>query len=71
MATESFEQAMQRLEQIVYQLEQGQLSLEESVHSFEEGMQLCKDCEAMLNQAKEAIVKVKQEDGKEVDFEEK
>ena len=52
---QSFEAAIQRLEEIVRQLEQNSLSLEQSMKAFEEGVALGKFCEARLNEAEQKV----------------
>ncbi len=64
MRNQTFEQAIQRLEQIVADLENGDVALEESIKLFEEGMQLAKFCMEKLNQAEKRLMKLtKKDDG--------
>jgi exodeoxyribonuclease VII small subunit len=49
MKKQSFDQALQRLEEIVEQLESGQLGLEESLARFEEGVKISMFCQEELN----------------------
>jgi exodeoxyribonuclease VII small subunit len=58
---QSFEAAMNKLEQIVSELERGDFSLEESLAKFEEGLKLGKACRAVLDKA-DAKVKMLVED---------
>ncbi|HPF21136.1 MAG TPA: exodeoxyribonuclease VII small subunit [Syntrophomonas sp.] len=48
MKKQSFDQALQRLEEIVEQLESGQLGLEESLARFEEGVRISMFCQEEL-----------------------
>jgi exodeoxyribonuclease VII small subunit len=51
----SFEEAIARLEAIVQQLESGSGELDVSLKLFEEGMELAKQCEAILGAAEGRI----------------
>jgi exodeoxyribonuclease VII small subunit len=53
----SFEQSLNRLEKIAADLEEGNVPLEDSLKLFEEGIQLSKECLAILNTTE---LKVKQ-----------
>ena len=53
-----FETKMKRLEELVKHMEKGDLSLEESIASFEEGIQLVKECTAVLGEAEKKIQKL-------------
>jgi exodeoxyribonuclease VII small subunit len=53
----SFEQSLNRLEKIAADLEEGNVPLEDSLKLFEEGIQLSKECLAILNATE---LKVKQ-----------
>ena len=67
---QSFEQALQRLEEIVKQMERGSLSLDESLRLFEEGTALVRSCGAQLDQAELKIVRLmKGPDGNPVEME--
>ena len=57
---QTFEQALQRLEEIVQKLEAGQLSLEESVSLYEQGMRLSLACDQKLKEAEQKIEMVTQ-----------
>ena len=62
---ESFEEALERLDQIVQKLEQGDLSLDESLKLFQEGVELSRFCTKRLTQAEEKVMKlIKTEEGK-------
>jgi len=62
-ATQSFEQALTRLEQIVADMEGGQLSLEKMISHFEEGNRLVKYCTAKLNEVEKKIEQLVTKDG--------
>ena len=62
-ATQSFEQALARLEQIVADMEGGQLSLEKMIGHFEEGNRLVKYCTAKLNEVEKKIEQLVTKDG--------
>ncbi len=51
----SFEQALARLEQLVTAIEQGKVSLEESIDKYAEGVELVKQCRAILDRAEKKI----------------
>jgi len=55
---QSFEKAMQRLEQIVRALERGDAPLDESLKLFQEGTELVRTCGKMLDDAQLRIQKV-------------
>jgi exodeoxyribonuclease VII small subunit len=59
--TESFEQALEKLEKLVQQLESGEIGLENSMKKFEEGQELIKFCLSKLNKA-ESQVKILEKD---------
>ena len=70
----SFEQSITRLDEIVKQLEKGDAPLSDSLKLFEEGTALISDCDAMLNEAEQMVVKLKKgPDGEpiELPFEDK
>ncbi len=52
---QSFEAALETLEQIVERLESGELSLEESLAAFEAGVCLVKQCNQKLNEVEKKI----------------
>ena len=52
---ESFEAALQRLEQVVAQLEKGELELEDALGVFEEGVAVARRCAARLEGAERRI----------------
>lgn len=53
--TQTFESALNRLEEIVKRLENGEVTLEESMKLFEEGTKLVKQCSAQLDKAEQKI----------------
>ncbi len=70
----SFEQSITRLDEIVKQLEKGDAPLNDSLKLFEEGTALISNCDAMLNEAEQMVVKLKKgPDGEpiELPFEDK
>jgi len=72
MAKQTFEGAMERLEQIVGELETGDLSLEKAIKKFEEGVRLSKFCSRKLDETEKKVeILLKGEDGNpvEVSFE--
>ncbi len=52
---ESFEEALERLEEIVRRMESGDLTLEESLALFEEGVRLTRVCSQRLDEAEKKI----------------
>lgn len=55
MANQTFEKAMNKLEQIVQQLESTDLPLEKAIKKFEEGVQLSKFCSQKLDETEKRI----------------
>lgn len=55
---QTFEQALERLEQIAKSLESGDASLDESLKMYEEGMKLIEFCNSKLNEAQKTIRKL-------------
>ncbi len=51
----SFEQQIAELESIVDAMEQGDLSLEDALKQFEQGVKLTKNCQALLDSARQKI----------------
>lgn len=67
---QSFEQAMDRLEQIVRQLERGECGLDESLKLFEEGAKLAGVCNDMLDKAEQKVsLLLNAQTGEEAPFE--
>ena len=56
MKHETFENAMDRLEQIVQELEQGELPLESAFEKFEEGIKLSKLCTKKLDETEKKVM---------------
>ncbi len=64
MAKQTFEGAMERLEQIVGELEAGDLSLERAIKKFEEGVRLSKFCSRKLDETEKKVeILLRDEDG--------
>jgi exodeoxyribonuclease VII small subunit len=62
---QTFERALEQLEQIVEQLEFGELSLEDSLAAFEAGVGLVKHCNQKLNEVEKKIeLLVRDKEGK-------
>jgi exodeoxyribonuclease VII small subunit len=62
---QTFERALEQLEQIVEQLESGELSLEDSLAAFEAGVGLVKHCNQKLNEVEKKIeLLVRDKEGK-------
>jgi len=62
--TQSFEKALERLEEIAAAMESGDLGLEKMVAAFEEGQKLVKLCSSKLNEVEKKIeMLVKKADG--------
>lgn len=55
---QTFESAMQRLEQIVRAMERGDVPLEESLKLFQEGTELVRSCGKLLDEAQMQITKI-------------
>ena len=55
MANQTFEKAMNKLEQIVQELESADLPLEKAIKKFEEGVQLSKFCSEKLDETEKKI----------------
>ncbi len=52
---QTFEQALQKLEQIVSAIESGQIGLEDSIEKYAEGVRLINYCRGVLNAAEKKI----------------
>lgn len=60
----SFEDSVKRLDEIVKLLERGDAPLSESLKLFEEGTSLISNCDTLLNEAEQKVVKLgKGQDG--------
>lgn len=57
--TPSFEQSVKRLDEIVKLLERGDAPLSEALKLFEEGTQLVSNCDTLLNEAEQKVVKLR------------
>jgi exodeoxyribonuclease VII small subunit len=55
MAKQTFEKAMEQLEEIVQELESVDLPLEKAIKKFEEGVQLAKFCSDKLDETEKRI----------------
>lgn len=65
----SFEQSINRLDEIVKLLERGDAPLSDSLKLFEEGTALIANCDALLNEAEQTVVKLKKgPDGEPVEL---
>ena len=53
----SFEDSVKRLDEIVKLLERGDAPLSESLKLFEEGTSLISNCDTLLNEAEQKVVK--------------
>lgn len=68
-----FETSIKRLDEIVKLLEKGDAPLSESLKLFEEGTELIGNCDKLLNEAEQKVVKLRKgQDGEpeELPFEE-
>ncbi len=63
MKKQTFENAMQRLEEIVAELEQGSLPLADSLKIYEEGIELTKYCSKILEETEKKIKLLVREEG--------
>lgn len=55
----SFEESINRLDEIVRSLEKGDAPLSESLKLFEEGTGLIANCDKLLSEAEQMVVKLK------------
>ncbi len=55
----SFEDSVKRLDEIVKLLERGDAPLSESLKLFEEGTALISNCDTLLNEAEQKVVKLR------------
>lgn len=53
--TPDFEQSLSELEALVQRMETGEMTLEESLSAFENGIQLTRECQAILEQAEQKV----------------
>lgn len=63
----TFEDKMQKLEKIVTTLEQGECRLDEAMAMFETGVALSKECNQQLEQARQLIVRIDDEEPEKQD----
>lgn len=54
-SNQTFEASMIRLEQIVRAMERGDVALEESLKLFQEGTELVRNCQKLLDEAKQQV----------------
>lgn len=66
---QTFDQALQELEEIVSKLEQGDVPLEEALDQFQEGIKLSRYCKKTLQEAETTMTKIVEENGNEEPFE--
>ena len=52
---QSYEKALERLEQVIDELDTGELPLEASIQLFQDGLEMIKICQAKLNDAEGKI----------------
>ena len=62
----TFEQAMEKLEAIVAQIEEGKVSLEQSIERYAEGIELIRQCRAILEKAEQKIQLLAKGEGQEL-----
>lgn len=55
----SFEESVKRLDEIVKQLERGDAPLSESLKLFEEGTALISNCDLLLSEAEQKVIKLR------------
>ncbi len=65
---QSFEEAMQELEEIVGKLEEGDVPLEKSIRLFQEGMKLSKLCHDKLQHVEKQMDELLKENGETEPF---
>ena len=59
---QSFEEALNKLQEIVNSLETGQLSLDESLKKFEEGIRISRFCNKKLTETQQKVQKLVEKD---------
>ncbi len=64
----SFEENLNKLEEIVKKLESGDIALDDAIDKFNEGMALANNCNKILENANETIVKALNKNGEEEEF---
>jgi exodeoxyribonuclease VII small subunit len=60
---ESFEGALERLEDIVQELEDGQITLEDCLARYQEGIRLHRFCQERLGKVEEELARLLEDDG--------
>ena len=58
MSKENFETSLMNLEKIVAELEYGKLSLEDSLERYKQGIDLIKNCNALIENAEKEVAKL-------------
>ncbi|MEW8986698.1 MAG: exodeoxyribonuclease VII small subunit [Bacillus sp. (in: firmicutes)] len=61
--TQTFEEAMEKLESLVDRLEEGDVPLEEAISIYKEGMELSKLCHDKLTVVEEQLTQILTDDG--------
>ena len=64
----SFEENLNKLEEIVKKLESGDIALDDAIDKFNEGMTLANNCNKILENANETLVKALNKNGEEEEF---
>ena len=65
----SFEEAIKELTNIVGKIEQGQIPLQDSLQQYEKGMDLIKNCRAILQKAEKRIEKITKTEAEQIEDE--
>ena len=60
---ESFEVALERLEDIVHELEEGDITLEQCLARYQEGLRLHRICQERLGKVEEELARLLEDDG--------
>jgi exodeoxyribonuclease VII small subunit len=60
---ESFEVALERLEDIVHELEEGDITLEQCLARYQEGLRLHRICQERLGKVEEELARLLGDDG--------
>jgi exodeoxyribonuclease VII small subunit len=66
--SQTFEEAMEKLEILVERLEEGDVPLEEAISIYKEGMELSKFCHDKLKLVEEQLTQVLTDDGQIASF---
>ena len=64
MKENSFEEALEKIEEIIEGLEEGNLPLKDSVNKFKEAVELIKFCNKELKEVEMSVQKIVDKDGK-------